>query len=267
MFAREFVRHLREIMQKDDALQTRAVIPTPVTMSADSRHHFRQALRGFFDEIVFFPRPYLTALGLKRMRGMKHRGDGEDARDSLILDLGAGSTEICRVGKRYPSADEMSGVQFGGDHVDLIIAETLRQDCPALVPNLRNIQEWKDEFGFVGADESPVVVRVPIDGTEQSIDLSNALRRGCEVWVTHMVELLESQLSNRVDGIRDIFVCGGGSQMGGLITMLVRMLRTAGYEGLNVELIDEGKNSSLSAVGALEAARKVRDEQWSKFRF
>ncbi|GEM_PF-2414376 len=269
VFAREFVRHLRGIMQREEALKTRLVVAVPATMSSDSRHHFRQALRGIFDEILFLPRPYLSALGLKRKRGPERSADGDAFRDSLILDLGAGATEVGRIGRHFPSADEISGVSFGGDHVDLIIAETLRKDYPALVPDLRQIRTWKDNFGHVGPTESQVVVKMPIDGTEQSITLSNALRRGCEVWVSHMVELLKPQLAKPNAGVcavQDVFVCGGGRQMTGLAPALTRMLSAAGYDGIHVEIFDE-ENTSLAAFGALEAARKVREEQWEKFRF
>jgi rod shape-determining protein MreB len=269
VFAREFVRHLRGIMQREHSLKTRVVVAVPTTMSSDSRHHFRQALRGIFDEVLFLPRPYLSALGLKRKRGQERSADGDAIRDSLVLDLGAGATEVGRIGRQFPSADEISGVSFGGDHVDLIIAETLRKDYPSLVPDLRQIRTWKDNFGHVGPTESQVVVRIPIDGTEQSIKLSNSLRRGCEVWVSHMVELLKLQLAKSAGGtgvVQDVFVCGGGRQMSGLAPVLTRLLSAAGYDGIHVQIFDE-ENTSLAAFGALTAARKVREEQWEKFRF
>lgn len=264
VLAREFVRHLRSFMQREDALQNRAIVAVPLMMSGEGRQDFRVALRGIFDEVIFLPRPYLTALGSK---GMPLPGTvvGHPA---IILDLGAGSTEVYRVGEHYPSSDEMEGVSFGGDDVDHLIAASLQKDYPAFVPDLKQIKNWKDNFGYVGSGDSPVVVKISVDGTEQSVGLSNALRRGCDVWVNRMMELLKPQLeklSGHPAQSQNILVCGGGSQMSGLAPMLTRVLNLSGYESVHVEIAAE-ENSSLAAIGALEAARKVREEQWIEFR-
>jgi hypothetical protein len=50
-----------------------------------------------------------------------------------------------------------------------------------------------------------------------------------------------------------------------LAPMLTRVLNLSGYESVHVEIAAE-ENSSLAAIGALEAARKVREEQWIEFR-
>ena len=113
-----------------------------------------------------------------------------------------------------------------------------------------------------------MVVKITVDGTEQSVGLSNALRCGCDVWVTQMVDLLKphlAKLSEKPAQSQNILVCGGGSQMSGLAPMLTRVLNLSGYESVRVEIAAE-ENSSLAAIGALEAARKVREEQWIEFR-
>jgi len=266
VLARELARHVRDLMRRSDGLECRAVVAEPVTMSAEGRHHFRQALRGLFEQVIFLPRPYLAGLGLR-----EHLRDDSsfpsEGRPALLVDLGAGSTEICRVGERYPQRSELGGVAFGGDHVDLLIRETLRQEYPAFNPGNELLRSWRENFGFVGEPGSTVVVKVPIDGVERQIVLTNSLRRGCEVWLAHVQQLIESF---RGDGTGDgrrpaqVYLTGGGSRIHRLVPVLGEALARGGSDGLKLQVV-EAADLSLAALGALHAAGRVRDDQWPRF--
>jgi rod shape-determining protein MreB len=253
-------------MRRSDAFECRAVVAEPVTMSADGRHHFRQALRGLFEQVVFLPRPYLTGLGL-RQHVRNDPNFPSDDRPVLLVDLGAGSTEICRVGERYPQPGEMAGVAFGGAQVDQLMREALRQEYPAFQPGDALLRSWRENFGFVGEPGSTVVVNVPIDGVERQIVLTNALRRGCEVWLAHVRQMIESlTLGGTAEGVRParVYLTGGGSRINRLVPVLNESLERSGNGGLGLQLA-EADDLSLAAQGALHAARQVRDDQWPRF--
>lgn len=264
--AREVVRHVRHMMRGADTLICRAVVGEPSLMSGDGRQHLRQAVRGLFEQVVFLPRPYLAGLGLKEALSDRRTAAVHHA-PVLLIDMGAGVTEGCLIGREFPSPAEMSGVNFGGDQVELMIQEALRQEYPAFRPEPSMIHRWKDEFGFVGEPVSTIVVKVPVDAMERQIVLTQSLRRGCEAWLLHVVELVEKLVRRGTElGQRPahLYLTGGGSRLVHLVPALERILGQRGLDDMGVELAPESE-ISLAAAGALQAARRVRDDQWQRF--
>ncbi len=266
LMARELARHLRELMRRSEALLCRAVVAEPVTLSAEGRHHLRQALRGLFDQVVFLPRPYLAGVGLRQhLRETSTAADGPGP--ALLVDLGAGSTEAGRVGARYPGSNDLVGQAFGGRQVELLVREALRQEYPAFRPEASQIRNWLENFGFVGEPVSTVAVKIVVDGVERDIVLTNSLRRAGEAWLAQAQQLIETLLEQDGDaGERptNIYLTGGGSRLNRLVPVLETRLAGNGFEGLAVAVIEPGE-LSLVAVGALHAARQVREDQWPRF--
>lgn len=266
LMARELARHLRDLMRRSEALLCRAVVAEPVTLSPEGRHHLRQALRGLFDQVVFLPRPYLAGVGL-RQHLRQSSAAIEDGGEALLVDLGAGTTEAGRVGARYPGVNDMVGQAFGGRQVELLVREALRQEYPAFRPDASQIRDWLENFGFVGEPVSTVAVKVEVDGVEREVVLTNSLRRAGEAWLAQaqqLVELLLEQVGHDGERPTNIYLTGGGSRLNRLAPVLATRLARNGFEGLAVEII-EPEELSLVAVGALHAARQVRDDQWPRF--
>lgn len=266
LMARELARHLRDMMRRSETLLCRAVVAEPVTMSAEGRHHLREALRGLFDQVVFLPRPYLAGVGLRRHlreHGSATGGSGQ----ALLVDLGAGSTEAVRVGACYPGGNDMVGQAFGGRQVELLVREALRQEYPAFRPDAPQIRNWLENFGFVGEPVSTVAVKVAVDGVEREVVLTNSLRRAGEAWLAQgqqLVELLLEQSGAAAERPAKIYLTGGGSRLSRLAAVLGERLVRNGFEGLTVEVVEPAE-LSLVAAGALHAARQVRDDQWPRF--
>lgn len=266
LMARELARHVRDLMRRSETLQCRAVVAEPGPMSPEGKHHFRQALRGLFEQAVFLPRAYLAALGLKQQLAEDSANNAELGH-AILIDLGAGSTEGCLVGKSYPTAGDLAAVAFGGDHVEAMIQEALRQEYPAFRPERSMVRCWKDEFGFVGEPASTVVVKVPLDTVERQIVLTGSLRRGCEAWLVHVAGIAETLYhrgTEKNEAPRQIFLTGGGSRLVHLVPALTTTLAQRGIGNVEVQLAPEGE-ISLAAIGALHAARKVREDQWPRF--
>lgn len=266
LMARELARHLRDLMRRSEALLCRAVVAEPLTLSAEGRHHLRQALRGLFDQVVFLPRPYLAGVGLRQHLRQSSPAI-EDCGEALLVDLGAGSTEAVRAGARYPGVNDMVGQAFGGRQVELLVREALRQEYPAFRPEPSQVRDWLENFGFVGEPASAVAVKITVDGVERDVVLTNSLRRAGEAWLAQAQQLIETLLEQGGDAgerPKQIYLTGGGSRLNRLAPVLAMRLARNGLEGLAVEVIEPGE-LSLVALGALHAARQVRDDQWPRF--
>lgn len=267
VMARELARHVRELMRRAGTATCQLVVAEPINLSSEGRHHFQQALRGLFEQVIFLPRPYLTALGLRQQ--LAPDASQVNANNAaLVVDLGAGSTEICRLGGKYPRTGEMAGVAFGGDQAVVLIRESLRQEYPSFQPGRALIRSWLENFGFVGEAGSTVVVKVPVDGVERQIVLTQSLRLGCETWLTHVQQLIAAQLSGGPADTQSpamIYLTGGGSGMQRLVPVLTERLARTGISGVRIETVEPEADLSLAARGALHAAHRVRADQWPRF--
>jgi rod shape-determining protein MreB len=264
VMARELARHVRQLMRRSETLECRAVVAEPATLTAPGRHHLRQALRGLFERVVFLPRAYLSGLALREELRREER-PLEAGLAAVLVDMGAGSTEACLLGRRFPARDEIMGIPFGGSQVETLIQEALRQEYPAFRPSPGMIRSWKDDFGFVGDPVSTVAVKVPLDGVEREVVLTNSLRRGCEAWLPQVVDMIESLVRRGVAiGERPghVFLTGGGSRLLNLVPALIAALAKRGHGGIRIEVF-ESTEVSLAALGGLAAAQRIREEQWN----
>jgi hypothetical protein len=112
-----------------------------------------------------------------------------------------------------------------------------------------------------------VAVKIVVDGVERDIVLTNSLRRAGEAWLAQAQQLIETLLEQGGEAAErptKIYLTGGGSRLNRLAPVLATRLARNGFEGLAVEVVEPGE-LSFTTVGALHAARQVRDDQWPRF--
>lgn len=264
--ARDFLRHVAAQLERRPRPGTRAVIPVMMDLDGEGRSELRALTRGLFDEMLFLPRPYLTALGLRIKQRTFPKPPG-GATPFILVDMGAGTTDICLADDTYPGRNRQRTLKFGGDQTDSLIAEAVRRQKPGFSPTREQVRGWKDQFGFAGEAAGRVVVKVAVLGEELDLDLTAALQTGCEVWVMRIVSELQPliELCRKDNGrLPEIRLAGGGSRMSGLEeTVQAGLSRMLGEEIAVSVVRDNSKH--LTAAGALFAARQARDEQWRRF--
>ena len=99
--ARAFLNHIAERAGIGQNVELRAVIGMPSQTGEKAREDIRLASTGIFNRVILIPEPFLAALGLRQAT------DRIDAiANSLFVDMGAGSTDICIIQGRYPSDED-----------------------------------------------------------------------------------------------------------------------------------------------------------------
>ncbi|MGH7995027.1 MAG: rod shape-determining protein, partial [Opitutaceae bacterium] len=118
--ARDFALHLRARLggrSKD----VRAVIGMPASSDRSARENARKAVQGVFDKVIFIPEPFLAALGYRDESRLNESKYQDPVVNSLYIDIGAGSTDVCLVQGHYPTVDDQLSEPFAGEAVDQII--------------------------------------------------------------------------------------------------------------------------------------------------
>jgi rod shape-determining protein MreB len=254
---RELLRHLLALGGVDpasrDGVKVRAVVGVPAEALRVNKQQVRKALQGAVDSLLIVSEPFAVAYGLDALL------------HAMIIDIGAGTTDLCVMNGRLPNEEDQRTLTAAGDWIDEQLARLLRERHPQARFSIHMVRTWKEEASFVGDSRSPVVVTVPVDGKPTTIDITAEMRQACEGILPPLVESMQDLLS-RVDPeyqekVRHNVVLSGGS---GLIRGLGPRLEKALAEvgGGKVRTVKDPV--FVGSDGGLAIAQDAPDSDWEK---
>jgi len=264
--ARHFARHLRSRLSISPNTEIRAVIGVPAKADPAAREALRQAVTGVFDKVLFIPEPFLAALGLRDESRLGDADYADPVRNSLFIDIGGGSTDLCLMRGYYPQPEDQVSTTFAGDAIDQMVHNAILQTYPDCQISLHKVCEIKERHSFVMSPETQVVVDLVVAGRTRQFDVTEQLAAGCEALLKHILDLSRSLIA-RADPdavpelLQNIVLTGGGSLVRGLGVALQTQLIEDGYENPKVSVIGPNYKEQV-ARGALKAARQAKDRQW-----
>jgi rod shape-determining protein MreB len=266
--ARDFALHLRSLIHVEEGTEIRAVIGVPANAEPAAREDIRQAVSGIFQRVICIPEPFLAALGYREDARLNDPSYVDPVRNSMFIDIGAGTTDVCLVQGYYPTAADQISFSFAGDKVDELLDEGIRQTYPDCELTKHKIREIKEKFSFVGKAPEACIASVMIHGKARKLDVTEQVGAACtallqEIFKT-VKDLIPRASSDTVEELlQNIILTGGGSRIRGLDTELQRLLAEDGYEKPVVKPVGE-RYKEFVANGALKAARSARDDQWQQ---
>jgi rod shape-determining protein MreB len=243
----ELLRHLISLAGARDGQPIRAVLGVPAEALRTSRQNLRAAVKGVADALMIVSEPFAVSYGIEALL------------HTMIVDIGAGTTDFCVMRGRYPTDEDQRTLTNAGDSVDEQLATLVRSKHPDARFSIYMVREWKEKWSFVGDAPAPVIVTVQKGAKATPIDITTEMRRACESLLGPVAETMADLLA-RVDPeyqerVRhNIILAGGGSQIPGLAAGLERVL--VEYGGGAVRVVEDpvfaGSNGSLAI--ALDAS-------------
>lgn len=266
--ARDFAHHLRNLLDVPAGTEVRAVIGMPANADSAARESLREAVSGLFDRVILIPEPFLAALGFRDESRLSDPDYLDPVRNSLLVDIGGGTSDLCLVQGYFPTAEEQISTAFAGDKVDAILHEAIRRTYPDCELTPFKIRELKERNAFVGTPTAAVVVNVMVNGKLRKLDITEHLAHACGALLqelhTHVRRLIAHASPDSVeDLLKNIILTGGGSRIRNLDKELQRLLAAEGYEQPAVRVTGE-RYREFVAQGALKAARQARENQWQQ---
>ncbi|HEU5079695.1 MAG TPA: rod shape-determining protein [Opitutaceae bacterium] len=264
--AKDLFRHVRNLVDPQNTAEIRAVVGIPANADERSREDIRQCSIGIFDRILLIPEPFLAALGFRDDSRLGQPGYVDPVTNSLFIDIGGGTSDLCLVQGYFPTRDDQLSIPFAGDAID----ELLQQDLNRLYPNnglsRLKVREIKEAHSYVGPIRKPIDVRVIIGGKAHTLELGEALGNATNALVDKIYPLLTTLIARAASDsvvtlLQNIIITGGGSQIKGIDTVLQKRLSDDGYESPKVKLAGQDYKRYV-ALGALKAARAARENQW-----
>jgi rod shape-determining protein MreB len=265
--AGDFARHLGTVL-KAGGREVRAVIGMPASSDLASRDNARNAVRGVFDKVIFVPEPFLAALGVRNEANLNDPDYQDPVLNSIYIEIGAGSTDVCLVQGHYPTVDDQLSVPFAGDAVDQIILDKILAEYPESGLTLARVREIKEKHSWVLSEDgmTPAIATIMVGGKPHKIDVTAQVGAGCEALLQKTFEMTSALIARAnpdtvSELLGNIIITGGGSLIKGLGVALQAKLIDEGFEAPRVRVLGDNYKDYVAA-GALKVARMARDNQW-----
>ena len=254
---RELIRHLLSsavLKGNTDSASVRAVLGVPAAALRTNKQYLREVLDGLFDKLIIVSEPFAVAYGLDALL------------HTLIIDIGAGTTDFCVMKGRYPTDEDQRTLTVAGDSIDTHLEQLIRQKYPDADFTVFMVREWKEKFAFVGdRPKDPIVVTAPIRGVPTPLDITAELQTACEAIVAPIVEttfdLIASVAPEYQERVRRSITVSGG---GGLIRNLGPKIQSA-LEKIGGGVVTVVKEPEfVGSDGCLAIANDAPDADWEK---
>jgi rod shape-determining protein MreB len=233
-----------------------AVIGAPAQATIRNKEAILQAARQSVDSVMLCSEPFSVAYGLDMLD------------EVLVIDIGAGTTDLCRMHGTMPEdADQITNT-FAGDFVDEEIMKAFKTACPGAQYTKEMVKSIKEKHSTVMDKIERITVELPVQGKPTPFDVTDAIRESCRKIIAPIVEGLgqlvatfdpefQHRLKNRV------LLAGGGGQIAGLdLAIEAEMKRRLG-EGHVIRMEEPIYGG---ANGALKIAHDMPDEYWEKLK-
>ncbi len=228
------------------------VIGVPSRASLKNKQFVMDAAAGVFDSVAIVSEPFTIAYGMNRLT------------DALVIDIGAGTIDICPIYGVYPADDEQVTISMGGDAVDEEFEKKLKAKFPRVQASRNMLREIKEKHGFVNDVGEQALVNLPVDGKPTPHDVTEPLKAACMALVNPIVETVRKLIAKfdpefQVRLRNNIILGGGGSQLKGLDRVIEQALTE--YGGAKVTRVSDAIYAG--AVGALKLAMGMPAHGWT----
>ena len=248
------VTYVIELAEANPDQEIRAVIGCPARATAEDRQSLSHAVDGMVKYAMVASEPFLVAYGLELFN------------NALIIDISAGTLDLCRMHGTLPSEEDQRTLLKAGNYVDsrfhMLLQEKVK-DSPITLEMARKI---KEESAFVSSGKEVIAVEFQVEGKPKSYDVTDQLREACESLLPDLIssarELIitfDPEFQNELR--QNIILAGGGSQIRGLSEEVRSNLTEFGPCSVNA--IEDPIYAG--AYGALKLAMDMPESEWRKF--
>lgn len=251
--ARQVVEHAVAITRPPKGLPVFGVIGAPSRASVQSKAVILEAASTTFDAALIVSEPFSIAYGCNKLS------------DALVVDIGAGTIDLCPLRGTLPTDEEQVTIPLGGDFVDEHLDALLRQAHPEAQFSRAMLREIKERHGGVIDTNERAIVTLPCRGKPTQLDVTGVVREACRRIVNPIVEGIRDLIARHDPEFQprllaNILLGGGGSQIKGLDRALEEGLRE--YGQAKVKRVPDPVYAG--AIGALKLAMGLPGAHWEK---
>ena len=245
------INYIMELSGRQPGQEVRTVIGCPARASEDDRQALIDAVTGKVDYALIASEPFLVAYGLDLFN------------NALIIDIGAGTLDLCRMHGTIPSEEDQRTLLKAGNYIDsrfhMLLQEKVK-DSP-ITPEMS--REIKEQSAFVSSQKEVIYFDFQVEGKPKTYDVTEELRESCESVLPELISsarelIITFDPEYQHDLRQNILLAGGGSQIRGLAEEVRSNLTEFGP--CRVSTVEDPVYSG--ALGALKLAQDMPDIEW-----
>lgn len=251
---KDLIQHIVDLARVPKGSTIFAVIGAPAEASVEGKATLIEAAASCIDSVIICSEPFAVAYGLDFLD------------DTLVVDIGAGTTDLCRVHGTMPAPEDQRTHEVAGDSIDQTLAALIKESHPEAQFSINMIRGFKEKHSSVTRNMDTARVTMPVKGKPQEFDLTELIHEACYTIVPPTVEALQDLIASYDPEFQhkmrsNILVGGGGSQMGGLGRAIENALED--YGGGKVTTVEEPQYAGSN--GALKIALDMPEDYWKEF--
>lgn len=253
--AKGLLEHCLESIKIQDDDINYTIIGVPAEASILNKKMLTGIAKEFFTGVMVVSEPFCVAYGV------------EELEHAIFVDIGAGTTDLCRVHGTLPQPEDQISIPRGGDFIDYEIIKLITEQYTDASITKELVKKWKESFGFVGTGSNDCVVEIQVGASTLELPIADEIKQACESLVPEIVVGISKLISTYDPEFRDelrknIRICGGGSRIANIDTFIEEALKQIG--GGKVSIVNDPIYGG--ANGALKLAEDMPPEFWDQMR-
>ncbi|MBF0158096.1 MAG: rod shape-determining protein [Magnetococcales bacterium] len=251
--AKLLIEHAVSLANPQPGDQIYGVLGVPARASMFNKNQLLKITQEVLDLSMVVSEPFMAAYAIDQLN------------NSIIIDIGAGTTDICAMKGTIPGVDEQVTSFKAGNYIDLVLENLIRENYPAVQMTNNLARKIKEQYAFVGEPKEDVVVTLRVAGKPGSYNLTRELRTACETIVTEIVEQLQSLImvfdpEDQEEALTNIFLTGGGSRIRGIESLIMEGMKDYG----DVQVRQVPDPDFCGGLGALKLAMELPPKYWEQ---
>ena len=247
----EFIRHMLSLGEPKENQQVYLVAGAPAEASVQDKQAIIDAAAGMANAVLVVSQPFLVAYGLG-MYGF-----------SLVVDIGAGTANICRMHGTLPDETDQKTLFKAGNYIDDVLFDLLKAKYPDANLTKQMAVQLKEKYAFVGQMNEQISVELLVDGKPARCDITREMKDACESILPDTTATVRSLITSfdpdfQADIRGNILLAGCVSRMKGLPQAIEQSLADLGP--VLVKTVPDPVFAS--AVGALKLAQDMPLSEW-----
>jgi rod shape-determining protein MreB len=247
----EFIKHMISLANPKPNQKVYVVVGTPAEATGNDKKAIVDAVGGLADSVLVVSQPFLVAYGLG-VYGF-----------SLIVDIGAGTLDICRMHGTMPNDSDQKTSFKAGNYIDEMLLDMLRAKFPNGQITPAMAKQFKEQYAFAGDKHEQISIEILIKGKPTRCDITNEIKASCESIIPDIISTLKRLVVSFdpefQEALRNnILLAGCVSRMAGLDQEIIKGLSELG--GANVSVVEDPVFAG--AMGALNLGKDMPKEEW-----
>jgi len=234
----------------------RGVIGAPALASRMNKKALLEIAKDLLDDVMIVSEPFAVAYGLKLLT------------NALIVDIGAGTVDLCRMHGTMPEEEDQLTTTKAGDHIDKVFYELLTKKYKEATLTVNMVRKIKEENSTVSKHGESIFIEIPVKGKPKKHDVTEELKAACSTIVPDIVNGIQQLVASfdpefQNDLKENVILAGGGSQIIGLKKEIEDYMQAnLGYG--KVQKVAEPLYAG--ANGALLLCKDMPEEYWHQIK-